>query len=51
MQSIHEDIDKEHHAVQKNDVVFFFKVAWFITSFQYHKFSSSKVREKIINQF
>lgn len=50
MQSIREDIDKEHHAVQNNDVVFFFKVAWFITAFQYHKFSSSKPTTEAVNE-
>ncbi|CAK9176951.1 unnamed protein product [Ilex paraguariensis] len=38
MQSVCEDIEKEHHAVQKSDVVIFFHVAQFVTSFQYHKF-------------
>nr|XP_027110166.1 protein timeless homolog isoform X1 [Coffea arabica] len=42
MQSIREDIDKECHAIQNNDVVTFFQVAWFVTSFQYHKFLNSK---------
>ncbi|XP_015878277.3 uncharacterized protein LOC107414639 [Ziziphus jujuba] len=42
MQSIREDIEKEHHAIQKSDVVVFFQVAQFVTSFQYHKFSTSK---------
>ncbi|KAK3011688.1 hypothetical protein RJ639_010868, partial [Escallonia herrerae] len=32
MQSIREDIEKEHHDIQKNDVV-----ARFVTAFQYHK--------------
>lgn len=45
MQSIREDIEKEHHAVQNSDVIVFFKVAWFITSFQYHKITTSEVRE------
>ncbi|KAK3014955.1 hypothetical protein RJ639_008115, partial [Escallonia herrerae] len=37
MQSICEDIEKEHHAIQKNDVIIFFQVARFVTAFQYHK--------------
>ncbi|KAK2983623.1 hypothetical protein RJ640_023157 [Escallonia rubra] len=37
MQSIREDIEKEHHAIQKNDVVVFFQVARFVTAFQYRK--------------
>ncbi|GMH08931.1 hypothetical protein Nepgr_010771 [Nepenthes gracilis] len=37
MQSIHEDIEKEHHAIQISDVVVFFQVAQFVMSFQYHK--------------
>lgn len=44
MQSIREDIEKEHHAIQNSDVVIFFQVAWFVTSFQYHKFLNSKVK-------
>ncbi len=47
MQSIREDIEKEHHAIQKNDVVVFFQVAQFVTSFQHHKFLNSKVRHEI----
>lgn len=47
MQSIREDIEKEHHAIQKSDVVIFFQVAQFVTAFQYHKTSASKVIEKI----
>lgn len=44
MQSIREDIEKEHHAIQKSDVFVFFQVVQFVTSFQYHKFSTSKVK-------
>ena len=44
MQSICEDIEKEHHAIQNSDVVVFFQVSQFVTSFQYHKFLISKVR-------
>ncbi|KAF6162098.1 hypothetical protein GIB67_008227 [Kingdonia uniflora] len=40
MQSIRKDIEKEHHAIQSNDVAIFFQVAQFITAFQYHKLSS-----------
>ncbi|XP_017972873.1 PREDICTED: protein timeless homolog isoform X1 [Theobroma cacao] len=42
MKSIREDIEKEHHAIQKGDIIVFFKVAEFVTSFQYHKFLTSK---------
>lgn len=42
MQSICEDIEKEHHAIQNSDVVVFFQVSQFVTSFQYHKFLISK---------
>lgn len=36
MQSIREDIEKEHHAVQNSDVMVFFQVAQFVTSYQYY---------------
>ncbi|XP_065868889.1 uncharacterized protein [Euphorbia lathyris] len=42
MQTISEDIEKEHPSVQKRDVVVFFKVAQFVTSFQYHKYLTLK---------
>ncbi|RVW94521.1 Protein timeless-like [Vitis vinifera] len=42
MQSICEDIEKEHHQIQNSDVVVFFQVSQFVTSFQYHKFLISK---------
>ncbi|XVF12596.1 hypothetical protein REPUB_Repub08aG0132500 [Reevesia pubescens] len=42
MKSIREDIEKEHHAIQKGDIIVFFKVAEFVTSFQYHRFLISK---------
>ncbi|KAF5451134.1 hypothetical protein F2P56_031424 [Juglans regia] len=42
MQSIREDIEKEHHAVQNSDVMVFFQVAQFVTSYQYHKLLKSK---------
>ncbi|XP_021655710.2 uncharacterized protein LOC110646535 isoform X2 [Hevea brasiliensis] len=42
MQTICEDIEKEHHAMQKSDIVVFFQVAQFVTSFQYHKFLTYK---------
>ncbi|OWM79610.1 hypothetical protein CDL15_Pgr023022 [Punica granatum] len=42
MQSIREDIDREHLQVQKSDIVNFFKLAKFVTSFQYHKSLASK---------
>ncbi|KAK2654028.1 hypothetical protein Ddye_013884 [Dipteronia dyeriana] len=42
MQSIRKDIEKEHHAIQNSDIIIFFRVAQFVTSFQYHKILSSK---------
>ncbi|KAJ4705908.1 Timeless protein [Melia azedarach] len=42
MQSIREDIEKEHPAIQSSDIIMFFRVAQFVTSFQYHKIVSSK---------
>ncbi|CAI9278194.1 unnamed protein product [Lactuca saligna] len=42
MKSIHEDIEKEHHAIENNDVVIFFQVAEFIMSFQNLKLLASK---------
>ncbi|MED6218463.1 hypothetical protein PIB30_026798 [Stylosanthes scabra] len=46
MRSIREDIEKEHPAIQKSDVVVFFQVAEFVTSFQFYKYyySASKIR-------
>lgn len=38
MQSVRDDIEKEHHAIQNSDILIFFQVAQFVTSFQYHKF-------------
>ncbi|XP_008234806.1 PREDICTED: uncharacterized protein LOC103333691 [Prunus mume] len=40
--SIRADTEKEHHAIQNSDVIIFFQVAQFVTSFQYHKSSISK---------
>nr|XP_027189879.1 protein timeless homolog isoform X3 [Cicer arietinum] len=45
MQSIREDIVKEHPAVQKSDIVVFFQVAEFVTSFQFYKYSALKTKE------
>ncbi|CAJ2629929.1 unnamed protein product [Trifolium pratense] len=45
MQSVREDIIKEHPSVQKSDVVVFFQVAEFVTSFQFYKYSTSKTKE------
>ncbi|XP_030548620.2 protein timeless homolog isoform X2 [Rhodamnia argentea] len=42
MQSVREDIEREQLNIQRNDVVYFFEFAKFVTSFQYHKFSASK---------
>lgn len=44
MQTLREDIEKEHHSIQQSDIVVFFQVAQFVTSFQYYKFLASKVR-------
>lgn len=38
MQSVREDIDKDHQEIENGDVIIFFQVARFVTSFQYHKF-------------
>lgn len=43
MRSVREDIVKEHPAIQKSDIVVFFQVADFISSFQFYKYSTSKV--------
>ncbi|OVA16539.1 Timeless protein [Macleaya cordata] len=57
MQSIREDIEKEHHAIQNSDVVVFFQVAQFVTAFQHHTFLISKPKtvidtsETVINKF
>ncbi|GAB4858390.1 hypothetical protein Ancab_009861 [Ancistrocladus abbreviatus] len=37
MQSICEDIEKEHPGIQNSDVLVFFQLAQFVTTFQYHK--------------
>ncbi|KAF5798186.1 hypothetical protein HanRHA438_Chr07g0300331 [Helianthus annuus] len=42
MRSVREDIEKEHHGIENNDVVIFFQVAEFVMSFQNHKLLSSK---------
>ncbi|GAB2227644.1 hypothetical protein Droror1_Dr00009471 [Drosera rotundifolia] len=42
MQSILEDIEKEYHAIQDPDVLVFFQLAQFATSFQFHKCSIIK---------
>ncbi|KAF7821199.1 protein timeless-like protein isoform X1 [Senna tora] len=47
MQSIREDIEKEHPAIQKSDVVMFFQVAEFATSFQFYKYSASKRKNEV----
>lgn len=44
MQSIIRDIEKEHHAIQTSDVLMFFHLAQFVTSFQHHKCQLTKVR-------
>ncbi|KAI5400283.1 uncharacterized protein LOC127091582 isoform X9 [Lathyrus oleraceus] len=46
MRSVREDIVKEHPAIQKSDVVVFFQVADFISSFQFYKYSTSKTEEE-----
>ncbi|XP_027367392.1 protein timeless homolog [Abrus precatorius] len=45
MRSVREDIEKEHPAIQKSDVVVFFQVAEFVTSFQFYQHSASKVND------
>ncbi|KAK7391297.1 hypothetical protein VNO78_19711 [Psophocarpus tetragonolobus] len=45
MQSIREDIEKEHPSIQNSDVIVFFQVAEFVTSFQFYKYSVSKTKE------
>ncbi|XP_048496854.1 uncharacterized protein LOC104888327 isoform X3 [Beta vulgaris subsp. vulgaris] len=42
MQSIIRDIEKEHHAIQTSDVLMFFHLAQFVTSFQHHKCQLTK---------
>ncbi|KZV33466.1 protein timeless [Dorcoceras hygrometricum] len=42
MQSIREDIEKEHQEIQSSDLVVFFHVAQFVSSFQYYKSLTSK---------
>ncbi|CAH2070182.1 unnamed protein product [Thlaspi arvense] len=41
MQSVCEDIEKEHPSIQNSDIVTFFQVAQAVTSFQFHKSSAS----------
>ncbi|EOA12459.1 hypothetical protein CARUB_v10025761mg [Capsella rubella] len=41
MQSVCEDIEKEHPSIQNSDIVTFFQVAQSVTSFQFHKSSAS----------
>ena len=43
MQSVYEDIEKEHPSVQNSDIVTFFQVAQAVTSFQFHKSLASTV--------
>ncbi|KAI9094780.1 hypothetical protein K1719_026586 [Acacia pycnantha] len=47
MQSICEDVEKEHPAIQHSDVIVFFAVAEFVTSFQFYKYSASKMNNGI----
>ncbi|KFK26897.1 hypothetical protein AALP_AA8G307700 [Arabis alpina] len=41
MQSVCEDIEKEHPSIQNSDIVTFFQVAQAVTSFQFHKSASN----------
>ncbi|XP_010445395.1 PREDICTED: protein timeless homolog [Camelina sativa] len=41
MQSVCEDIEKEHPSIQNSDIITFFQVAQSVTSFQFHKSSAS----------
>ncbi|CAN4087655.1 unnamed protein product [Withania somnifera] len=45
MQSVRDDIEKEHHAIQNSDILIFFQVAQFVTSFQYNKFLTQPNKE------
>nr|XP_043607657.1 protein timeless homolog [Erigeron canadensis] len=47
MQSIREDIEKEHHAIENNDVTTFFQVAEFVMSFQNHKLLGSNPKANV----
>ncbi|KAL2922143.1 Protein timeless-like protein [Bienertia sinuspersici] len=49
MQSITQDIEKEHHAIQTNDVLMFFHLAQFVTCFQYHKSQLMKQSKAEVN--
>ncbi|KAL3653587.1 hypothetical protein CASFOL_003268 [Castilleja foliolosa] len=50
MQSIREDIEKDLQELTNIDIVTFFKVAQFVTSFQYHKCAASKPSVDIENK-
>ncbi|XP_011076070.1 protein timeless homolog [Sesamum indicum] len=50
MLSIREDIEKENQEIQSSDVVMFFQVAQFVTSFQYHKCLASKPSNHVENR-
>ncbi|KAJ1689619.1 hypothetical protein LUZ63_013774 [Rhynchospora breviuscula] len=42
MQSIRQDIKKEHPSIQNSDIITFFQVVQFVLAFQYHHVSISK---------
>ncbi|XP_052156006.1 uncharacterized protein LOC127773847 isoform X2 [Oryza glaberrima] len=42
MQSVCDDIVKEHHSIQKSDITTFFKVARFVLAFQHEKASNAQ---------
>ncbi|CAN1267612.1 Topoisomerase 1-associated factor 1, partial [Linum perenne] len=46
IKSIREDIEKEQIAVQKSDIIVFFQVVQFVTSFQYYTLLNSKETAK-----
>ncbi|KAL0400652.1 UNVERIFIED_CONTAM: hypothetical protein Slati_4095100 [Sesamum latifolium] len=50
MLSIREDIEKENQEIQSSDVVMFFQVAQFVTSFQYYKCLASKPSNHVENR-
>ncbi|GER46687.1 topoisomerase 1-associated factor, partial [Striga asiatica] len=50
MRSILDDIVKEHQEILSSDVVIFFQVAQFATSFQYHKCVGSKPSIEVENE-
>lgn len=50
MQSIRDDIKREHHDIQSVDIITFFQVAQFVIAFQHQKVLLTEVRIKIWDQ-